>query len=514
VKVLKSFQFWFWMIAVMGVSLRLREFFSFRSLWLDEVALLLQIQSRSYQDLLSSGVSGNQGAPAAYLLLSKVAMSQLSWLEVGARLVSLLSGVMAVAVAARLVLVSFHDSLTRIVALVLIATSPWLVYYSAEGKHYMLEVLVALLLVVCALRYELGSLTLPKMALLGGVAVWFSHNAPVVLCGCGTTLILRALVGRDVKKVGAIVAMCGFWVLSFGFHAATNMRNLFGNQALFQYWGHGLAPWREGFPAVVRWIGHAWAHLVAYVFMPSQPHLSSYVSSPWLVSAWEMVLVALMAIGLARMFRERSPLALYVATIIGVSFALALLRISPFSSRLVLYTAPFLLLTAASGVVALVHRARTGGILVVSAAMMSALLVVGPSVATSTGRLIRPINRNNMKGALWYLSQVREGEDPVLMRQVDATVAAIYMRSDRSLEIPLLESNWEIARADVMCARLRKRIARAAHHSIWVVGVLKADKVAVAIDELKKKCVTVTAHVQNDEFFAARIALQERSTHR
>ena len=61
-KFLRSVQFWLWMIVLLGVSLRLREFLSFRSLWLDEVALLLQIKRRSYERLLLDGPGGNQGA--------------------------------------------------------------------------------------------------------------------------------------------------------------------------------------------------------------------------------------------------------------------------------------------------------------------------------------------------------------------------------------------------------------------------------------------------------------------
>ena len=497
------------MIALLGVSLRLREFFAFRSLWLDEVALLLQIRGRSYEALLFNGVAGNQGAPAAYLLLSKAAMSQFVSFEIGARLVSLWCGIAAIFVAARLVLVSFHDSFTRISALFLLATSPWLIFYSAEGKHYMLEVLVALTVVWGALRYERAQLSMITLAILGCIAPWFSHNAPVALCACGGLFIYRAWSRRDLRGVALCVGMCGLWVVSFAFHAATNMRALFGNTELFVYWRHGLAPWYEGALAMVEWIGFAWGHVMAYIFTPPNYHASPELSSLWWVGVWESVLVAIVALGIVRMFRERSPLAPYVALILGISFSLAALRISPFSGRLVLYTVPFILMSAASGAGGLVAWARGRGALLGTCAVSTALLVMGPSVATSTERFVRPINRSNMKAALRYLSEVRTPEELLVMRRVDSTVAGMYIRRDRSLEMPVLDANWKIVRSEVMCARLKKRMASAPERPIWVVGVLQAEEVAQAIDELGRTCVSVTRRIESDGFVAARIVERE-----
>jgi len=496
---------------VLGVSVRLREFFAFRSLWLDEVALLLQIRGRSYEALLSHGVAGNQGAPAAYLLLSKAAMSQFLSFEIGARLVSFGCGIGALFVAARLIMVAFQDTFTRSSSLLLVATSPWLIFYSAEGKHYMMETLVALVLVGCAMRYERERLPMIAVVLVGAIAPWFSHNAPVVLCACGTLFIFRAWSRRDLRNVMLLVAMCGVWVVSFALHAATNMRALFGNSELFMYWRHGLAPWHDGFFAVVLWIGSVWGHLMEYVFMPPHYHASSETSAPWWVSVWEIVLVALVVLGIIRMFRERSPLAPYVTLILGVSFSLAILRVSPFSSRLVLYTVPFFLMSAASGVAALVERARGRGSLRAIGAIACALLVIGPSLATSAERFVRPINRSNMKAALRYLAEVRSPDDLLLLRGVDATVAAMYIRRDPSLVMPVLDSKWKIVRPEVMCARLKKRMATFPGRAIWVVGILQAEEVSQALDELGRSCVVVTQRVENDGFVAARIVAREAS---
>ena len=510
-KFLRSFKFWFWFVAFLGVLLRLRGFFAFRSLWLDEVALLLQILGRSYEDLLFNGVAGNQGAPAAYLLISKAVMSQGYSLEVGARLLSLASGISALLVSAWLVMVSFRDSFSRVFALFAVSVSPWLIFYSAEGKHYMLEALVALLVVCATIQYERHKFSLLVLTLVGVVSVWLSHSAPVALCACGTILIFRSWVARNWKATVTLVVVCGLWVVSFTLHALTNMRTLFGNQELFTYWRHGLAPWHDGVFAVGRWVVRVWGHLMTYIFIPPGFHGSTGAVFPWWVGGWEGLLLAVVALGLKRMFRERSPLGPYTALILAISFSLSLLRVSPFSARLVLYLIPFILITAASGVAAMIEMARNRYPLLSAGAVAIALLVMGPSVATSTERVVRPLNRSNMKAALRYLSETRAPEDLVMMRRVDSTVAAMYIRRNRSLEMPVLDANWKIVNAQVMCTRLKKRLDTVPGRSVWIVGVLRPEEVSRAIDTLSRDCVVVTSRFESDGFVAARITTLEKS---
>ena len=505
-KVIRSIEFWLWMLVLLGVSLRLREFFAYRSLWLDEVALLLQIKRRSYERLLLDGPGGNQGAPAAYLMLSKMALHYFSSLEVGARILSLLSGIGAMFLTAWLVVVSFRDTLTRVLGLLLIATSPWLVYYSAEGKQYMQEVLLALAVVSVSIRYEQGRASLGMFALFGVVAVWFSHSACVVLCACGVLQIARALSRGERRRAIALVSVSIAWAASFALHAMTTMKMLFGNRALMLYWGHGLAPWRKGVSSVALWIVESWGSLMEYIFIPARLFSLRHLDSAWWGTLWQGALCCVVLLGIARMFRERSPLAPYVASILGIAFALALFRVVPLSSRLVLYTTPFVLLSAARGAAFLVERARSGGPLMRVVALGVALLVVAPSVASSTAGALRPLDRNNIKGALRYLAAERAPQDLVVMRRADATVAALYTRRDRSLAMPFLVSNWKITKPQGMCARLKRDLAATTPGGqIWIVGVLQADEISHAVDELARTCFVETHRFAEGGFIAARL---------
>ena len=493
---------------LLGVCLRLREFLILRSLWLDEVALLIQIKRRSYEALFMKGVGGNQGAPAAFLMFSKLSLGTFSSLEFGARFVSLLCGIGAMVVSAWLVTVSFRDSATRLLGLLLVATSPWLIYYAAEGKHYMQEVFIALLLVSAALRYERGKMSLPIFGALGFVSVWFSHNAPVVLCACGGVLIVKAWIGREGRTAVTLLCVAMMWVLSFALHASTNMRALFGNRVLMNYWGHGLAPWRKGILAVMTWAQDVWANLMGYIFIPPALLLPSDATAAHWIGAWECGLGAVVALGVVRMFRQRSPLLPYAVAIPAIAFLLSLLRIAPFSSRLVLYTAPFILLSAANGVVWLGEAARKRGALFTGVALAAFLCVVVPSVAISTEHFIAPVDRSDMKGALRFLAGARTPTDLLVMRRSDSVVAAVYTKRDRSLFMPFLFTDWKIAKAPVMCSRLRKRLALTPDRDMWIVGVLQSDEVERAVEELERRCIDVTQRVATKGFFAAHARLR------
>lgn len=507
-KYLKSVQFWLWMIVLLGVCLRLREFMTFRSLWLDEVALLIQIKRRSYEALLMKGVGGNQGAPAAFLVLSKLSLGSFSSLEVGGRFISLLCGIGSMVVSAWLVAASFRDSATKLVSLLLIATSPWLIYFAAEGKHYMQEVFIALLLVSATLRYEGGKMSVRIFGALGFVSVWFSHNAPVVLCACGGVLIVKAWIRGERRTALTLVSVAMTWILSFGLHAATNMRALFGNRVLMNYWGHGLAPWRKGILVVMAWGQDVWANLMGYIFIPPRLLSPSDATATRWIGAWECALGVVVALGVVRMFRQRSPLFPYAVAIPAIAFSLSLLRIAPFSSRLVLYTAPFILLSAANGVVWLAEGARTRGVLFTGGALGALLCVVVPSVAISTERFISPVDRSDMKGALRFLAGARTPTDLLVMRRSDSVVAAVYTKRDRSLAMPFLFTEWKIAKAPVMCSRLRKRLALSPDRDMWIVGVLQSDEVERAVEELERRCIVVTQRVTTSGFFAAHARLR------
>ncbi|HAE59165.1 MAG TPA: hypothetical protein DCG54_06560, partial [Anaerolineae bacterium] len=78
----------------MGLVLRLRQYLSGRSLWLDEAMLALNIVERDFWGLLKP-LDYDQGAPLGFLLLEKLTISLLGNGELTLRLPSVIAGCLA-----------------------------------------------------------------------------------------------------------------------------------------------------------------------------------------------------------------------------------------------------------------------------------------------------------------------------------------------------------------------------------------------------------------------------------
>src|SRR4026209_1245829 len=137
------------LILVAGVLLRLRQYVTGRSLWLDEAMLCLNIVNRNYGEL-SQPLDYDQGAPIAFMLVEKTFNLIFGRNEFSLRLFPLLIGLAS--------LWMFYLLLKRSalgtgfwVALTLFAFNPRLIYYSSEVKQYIVDVAVMIALLLCAL---------------------------------------------------------------------------------------------------------------------------------------------------------------------------------------------------------------------------------------------------------------------------------------------------------------------------------------------------------------------------
>src|SRR5690606_12042987 len=59
------------LVVVLGIVLRLRQYFANRSLWVDEASLALNIINRSFGGL-TQPLDYNQGAPVGFLFIEKL----------------------------------------------------------------------------------------------------------------------------------------------------------------------------------------------------------------------------------------------------------------------------------------------------------------------------------------------------------------------------------------------------------------------------------------------------------
>ncbi len=179
-----------WVIGL-GVLARILSYLANRSLWLDESMLALNIERRSFAELVGA-LDFSQAAPLGFLWLEKLAVTLVGVNELALRAWPLVAGVAALIVfdqlAARLL-----RPVSRVFALFLFAVSGSLVYFSAEVKPYSFDVALTALLLLVAVRLAGGARDSAAgrrlderrswllLGLVGIAGVWFSYPLVFVL---------------------------------------------------------------------------------------------------------------------------------------------------------------------------------------------------------------------------------------------------------------------------------------------------------------------------------------------
>jgi len=196
-----------------AIFLRLDQYFSGRSLWLDESLLALNIIDRPSSGL-SDPLDLSQGAPLGFLIAAKLSVLSLGESELALRLVPLLCGLGALGlfyVIARRVSSGFGVLL----GLVLFACSSSLVYYSVEFKQYSTEVAAGLALSAVAIPTAL--LTARRylvVSLLGAILLWFAYATVFFLAAFATVYGLAFLAVRRWKDLGTVAGGSLIWLAS------------------------------------------------------------------------------------------------------------------------------------------------------------------------------------------------------------------------------------------------------------------------------------------------------------
>jgi hypothetical protein len=238
------------LVIIFGVLLRLRQLTLNLSLWLDEAMLALNIVNRSFGGL-TQPLDSDQGAPLGFLWTVKAFELVLGNREFSLRLFTFLMGCLSLVilwlVAKRLV-----KPIGGIFALLIFASSRYLVSYGVQVKQYAVDAAVTLLLYLLGL-WLIGKTSTKKdyflLAVLGGLSIWMSHPAVFTLGGIGLTLIVSAALKKDWKGALSYGLASAFWALNFGALYLIQYRALGANSYLTGFWAEYFMPFSISAPA-------------------------------------------------------------------------------------------------------------------------------------------------------------------------------------------------------------------------------------------------------------------------
>ena len=337
-----------WFAVLVGVILRVWEYLEFRTLYMDENALLTNLVGRAVLDF-HHVLDQDQMAPPGFLLIERLMVQLPLGVRAAGRLFPLVCGLVSVFLM-RSVARRYLDRLAVPIAVGLFALGDHLLYYSAEIKQYSCDLMLALAALLLAAPQPPATMSrsrLAVLALFGVTAPWFSFSVVFVLAGVGLHLIVTEFLQNDRKRAAIVTGMGLAWIISFGGCFLLSRSILSSRDFIWVWWNFAFLPLPPGSLADLTLLGQT----LANVFINPGSILSPLPLPA--TAALASVLALLGCLSLAR----RWPGGLFLV-ISPVLFALAAsgLRQYPFHGRLLLYLVPSFLLPLSEGVAAIGRR--------------------------------------------------------------------------------------------------------------------------------------------------------------
>lgn len=400
-------------ILLLGFILRLRQYLTGRSLWLDEAMLALNIVNRNFAGLFQS-LDYDQGAPIGFLLVEKIFNILFGEHEFVLRFFPFLVGVASL-VLFYLLLRRTTSGIGLLTGLALFAVGSELVYYSSEVKQYILDVAIAIILLYLAYPLFEGQGERRQyvyLGLTGAIGLWFSHPALFVLAGIGLVLLMQALWIRERHQLGSVLILGVTWLASLGVLYTASLRHLTQNRFLREYWQENfipVPPWSDW-----KWFGNFFSGL-----LQDQIGIS--------VSTWLVFIIIVMGF-ISLYIKNKSYAGVLLAIFLFTSFA-STLWLYPLGGRFSLFMVPMLILLIGESLEALELRlsAKQGwGMLV--AILVGAYLLYAPAAQSITD-FVRPKYYEHIRPAMATLAENWQEGDVLFVS--NGAVPAFRFYADR-----------------------------------------------------------------------------------
>lgn len=367
-----------------GIILRLRQYFSDRSLWLDEALLARNIIERSFIGLLQP-LQYDQNAPIGFMLLAKLATLVGGPTSLALRFFPLVFGIIALFLFYRIAR-HFLKTPGTLIALTFFSLSTPMVYYSGEFKQYTGDVLATLIL------WYFFLVARPKkkiwLAVLGMIIIWFSHASMFILAALG------------VADLSLWTYAVPFWIASFGINYLVSLRyNL--SAVIIQNWqGHFLPfPWEQNGNTRLFFI---FIYRIFGFFVDAD-------------TVWGHALV--LVLGYANIARKSMKNIIVFVLPIVLLFIATGLQKYPFVPRLLLFLVPSLYIAIGAGadlIIAWGRRiAHQTGIVVVILVLLP--LLFWSTIPSAAKALMSPIKVEELDQVLRYLHKNYQQDDIIYL---------------------------------------------------------------------------------------------------
>jgi Dolichyl-phosphate-mannose-protein mannosyltransferase len=405
-------------LVVLGVFLRLWQYWANRSLWLDEAMLANNIIGRSFVGLLSPLDEGVV-APIGFLFIEKAIVALLGSTEYALRLFPLVAALVAIMLMVKVAGVCV-SRVAALLAMALFVICEQLVYYASEVKPYSSDVMWSLLLLFSGLRClgahrQHGAVL--SFGLISAAAVWFSHPSVFVFTACFLVLFADAYARRSTRSsdphalswlIGS-ATLAGVSFLLFSGRFMTHDPNVPNLQQ----------SWRGAFMPLPPWKDPVWFGKTIYGLMWNP--LGLYFSEAAHSRANHVLAIAaatLLAVGFLSLLFRRWQVALMLTLPFLLTLLASGLRKYPFGGRVLLFTVPLCVLLLAEGIertgVLLNRRMPSTGLIILVFAVLSSR-----TIALDWRNVLHPPMYQHIRPAMAYLGAKKLAADIVYLGYVE-----------------------------------------------------------------------------------------------
>ena len=328
----------FLIVLTAGILIRLIQYFYSRSLWVDEAMLSLNIIQCGFRELMLP-LKHEQVAPVLFLWIEKTSVLLFGNNEFSLRLFPLLCGITILPLVYDVTRRLTADSTTAIVVLVFFAFSRTFVFFSTETKQYCSDLLLSLLFLRLILSEH------PRkhlfLFLLGFTGIVLSNVGIVIVTMYACWFFSEQVRERklDWKNWLMLAVLAGWFMVCY----RAFIKGHPTQSVMIEYWQGHFIPDHPLTLTFWKWLIRHFV-VIYSTLLGFNEHFPASIRN-FIGTAFLFVAVY----GAVRYLRSvaNRNLALLLSAPILIHLMLAALHLYPFSSRLVLYLSPFLLIPAA-----------------------------------------------------------------------------------------------------------------------------------------------------------------------
>ena len=327
------------LLVALCLSIFLIQFLFDRSLYIDEAALGLNLQSRDYLGLLQP-LSSFQVTPILFLLSSEFLTNILGFSTLTIRLLPFLFGVVSIIfiypMSYRLT-GSFKISLT---CLFLLGFSPLFMRYSTEFKQYAVDLCLTILFLWYVFKEEKVSLS---STIAGCISIFLSHISIFLLFIYGLKLLIRK---QELKSLIRLFLSGAAWVICFFFYYSEFIVSHPSKQHQVDFWQYAFMPMNP--IELITWFPTRF-FTIFYNFFAYNVYLIPSVKYKLILLPFIFFLIFL--IGIYSLIKNKQyKLIYYTLSPIALHLILSSLEIYPYSVRNTYYQLPIYLLLFSVGI--------------------------------------------------------------------------------------------------------------------------------------------------------------------